>query len=174
MKAVEEKLEVLGRFKGTVTKLRSLLPLLQALTTPRRQLMAGCRLLLLSLMISRLPLEACSLKTELQEPWISRKISQPRLKSLNPMLQLKLNSSHKVTRSQQMPRHSRMSSPGSLSMSLTFRPTPRLSATNTPTMLNTGLSTELVSRNSLPGWLPQRRPPPRVFPSHQILVKSRL
>merc|ERR1739848_288581 len=59
-------------------------------------------------------------------------------------------------------------------LSPTSRPTPRLSATNTPTMSNTGLSTELVSRNSLPGWLLPRRLLLRVFPSHQILVKSRL
>merc|ERR1711970_1335421 len=148
MKAVEEKLEVLGRFKGTVTKIEELVASLTSFDN--------------------------SLKTELQEPWISRKTLQPRSKFLNPMLPLKLSFSHKVTRSQQMPRHSRMSSLGSPSMSPTSRPTPRLSATNTPTMSNTGLSTELVSRNSLPGWLLPRRPLLRVFPSHQILVKSRL
>merc|ERR1712142_89024 len=39
----------------------------------------------------------------------------------------------------------------------TFRPTPRLSVTNTPTMLSSGLNTELVSRSSPPGWLVPRR-----------------
>merc|ERR1711872_1056013 len=56
----------------------------------------------------------------------------------------------------------------------TFRKTPRLSVTNTPTMLSSGLNTELVSKSSPPGWLVPRRLLEKVSPSHQILLKSRL
>merc|ERR1712226_1128250 len=52
--------------------------------------------------------------------------------------------------------------------------TPRLSATSTPTMSSFGPSTGPESRSTLPGWLELRRLPPRVFPSHPISMRSRL
>merc|ERR1712037_449919 len=47
---------------------------------------------------------------------------------------------------------------GSLSTSPSWLLTPRLSATSTPTMSSSGLSTGPESRNTLPGWLGLRRP----------------
>merc|ERR1712018_938985 len=52
--------------------------------------------------------------------------------------------------------------------------TPRSSATSTPTMSSTGPSTELVSRNSSPGWRVRRSLLLRVLLSHQTLTRSRL
>ena len=72
------------------------------------------------------------------------------------------------------PRPSRMSWLGSLTTSPSWLLTPRLSATSTPTMSSSGLSTGLESRNTLPGWLGLRRPQLRVWPSHLISMRSRL
>merc|ERR1712050_340190 len=87
---------------------------------------------------------------------------------------LSKHSCPKETRFRLMPRPSRMSLQGSPSTSQNSRLTPRLSATNTPTMSSSGLSTELVSRNSPLGWLELKRLLAKVCPSHQILLKSKL
>merc|ERR1719347_2075362 len=138
-------------------RLRTLLLILLLLITPSRLLIHGKMLQPLSLLISRKLLEPCSLRTELPELWTFRKTLQPNLKFLRDVQPLRRSSCPKETRFPLMPRSSRMSLPGSPSTLLTSRPTPRLSATNTPTMLSSGLNTELVSRSSPPGWLVPRR-----------------
>merc|ERR1711983_712080 len=153
IKAVEAKLEVNGRFKETVQKIEELV---DSLTKFDKNL------------------ETCSQKTELPEQWTSRKTLLPKLKSLRLMPQQNWNFFPKVTRFPLMHRPSRMSLPESQSMSWTLQRRPELSVTNTPTMSNSGPSTELVSRNSHLGWLEQRKPPVRDFPSQLILLKSRL
>merc|ERR1712142_769441 len=122
IKAVEAKLEVTGRFKSTVTKIEELVAALTAFDG--------------------------SLRSELPGPWTSRKTLQPSWKSSKDVQALSKHSCPKETRFQLMPRPSRMSLQGSPSTSQNSRLTPRLSATNTPTMSSSGLSTELVSRNS--------------------------
>merc|ERR1712168_579091 len=145
-------------------RLRILLLILLLSITPSRLLIHGKMLQQLSLPISRKLLEPCSLKTELPELWTFRKTLQPSLKFRRDVQPQRRSSFPKETRFPLMPRSSRMSLPGS----------PSLSVTNTPTMLSSGLNTELVSRSSPPGWLVPRRLLEKVSPSHQILLKSRL
>merc|ERR1740124_220407 len=139
-----------------------------------RLLMHGRMLPLLSLRTSRKPQEVCSLRTELQGPWISRKTLLPNLKSSRDAQQLKQHFSPRETRCPLMLKSSRTNSPGSPSLSLNSSLTQRLNVTNTPMMSSSGLSTELVSRNSPHGWLELRRLHLRVLPSQQISLKSRL
>merc|ERR1712025_793743 len=147
-----------------------------SLRTKRRSLPKKSRLSKpsLKLLILRKHPEPCSLRTELPGPWTSRKTLQPSWKSSRDVQPLNKHSCPKETRFPLMPRPSRMSLPGSPSTSQNSRPTPRLSATNTPMMSSSGLSTELVSRSSAPGWLELKRLLAKVCPSHQILLKSRL
>merc|ERR1711892_1215863 len=155
-------------------KLKSLLLPSPPLTTHSRLLMHGRMLPLLSLRTARKPLEVCSLGTELQGPWISRKTLLPNLKSSRDAQQLKQQFSPRETRCPLMLKSSRTNSPGSPSLSLNSSLTQRLNVTNTPMMSSSGLSTELVSRNSPHGWLELRRLHLRVLPSQQISLKSRL
>merc|ERR1712212_44830 len=117
----------------------------------------GWPLPLPSLMTSRTRVAACSLKTELPEPWTCRRTFCP-----------------KATRFPRMPRTSRMSLTELPSTSLTCRPRPSASATSTLRTSSSGLSTGLVSRSSLPGWQPQKAPALRVSPSPPTLMRSRL
>merc|ERR1712032_784567 len=59
-------------------------------------------------------------------------------------------------------------------MSPSWPLTPRLSATSTPTMSSSGLSTGPESRSTLLGWPELRRPLLRVSPSHLTSMRSRL
>merc|ERR1719483_874525 len=155
-------------------KLKSLLLPSLPSTTHSRLLMHGRMLPLLSLRTSRKPQEVCSLRTELQGPWISRKTLLPNLKSSRDAQQLKQHFSPRETRCPLMLKSSRTNSPGSPSLSLNSSLTQRLNVTNTPMMSSSGLSTELVSRNSPHGWLELRRLHLRALPSQQISLKSRL
>merc|ERR1712029_802327 len=106
----------------------------------------------LSSLTSRKPRETCFPRTELPEPWTSRRTLLPSLRSSRPMPRQSSTFFLRETRFLLMLRPSRTSSRESPTTSRSSRPTPRLSVTSTPTMSSTGLSTELVSRNSNPGW----------------------
>merc|ERR1711963_135774 len=83
------------------------------LITPSRLLIPGRMLLLLNLRISMSLPEECFLRTELPEPWTSRRTLLPSLRSSRPTLRLSSTSFPKETRFPLMPRSSRMNSPES-------------------------------------------------------------
>merc|ERR1711892_1381309 len=151
IKAVQEKLEVTGRFTSTVKTIVDLVANLTAFDASLKTMMHGRMLPQLSSKTSRRPLELCSLRTELQEQWISRKTLLLSLKSSRNVPQLKKHCCPKVIRFLLMLRSSKVSLTGLPSLSLNSRQTPRLSVTNTPMMSSSGLSTELELRNSTHG-----------------------
>merc|ERR1719474_1842926 len=133
--------------------------------------MSGCWEQQRSLMISRTLATRWPQRTELQEPWTSRKTLLQRLRSSRKMLRMKLLSSLKETRYLRMLRNSRMSSTVLPSMSRIYRPKLGMSATSTLKMSSSGLSTELASRSSLLGSSRQSLPPLKVSPSLQTLTR---
>merc|ERR1711862_1039548 len=174
IKAVEEKLEVLGRFKSTVGKIEELVAALTAFDNSLKTLDGWKDAATAELTDIRRPPETCFPRTELPEPWTSRRTLLPSLRSSSPMQRQSSTFSPRETRFLLMLRPSRTSSRGSPTTSRSSRLTQRLSATNTPTMSSTGPSTELVSRNSNLGWRVLRSLLLKVLLSHQTLTRSRL
>merc|ERR1712029_714072 len=81
IKAVEEKLEVVGRFKSTVQVIVDLVAALTAFDNSLKTLDQWKDAATAELKTSRKLLETCFLRTELPEPWTSRKTLLPSLRS---------------------------------------------------------------------------------------------
>merc|ERR1711976_127728 len=174
IKAVEEKLEVLGRFKGTVGKIEELVAALTAFDNSLKTLDTWKDAATAELKAIKeasgamLPEERVARTMDLQED-IAAKLE---ILAANAKVELDLlPQGDKVPADAQL---SRTSSRGSPTMSRSSRVTPRLSATSTPTMSSTGLSTGPASRSSTPGWLVLRSLPLRVCPSPPTWLRSRL
>merc|ERR1712130_536001 len=173
IKAVEEKLEVLGRFKSTVQVIVDLVNNLTAFDNSIKAIDTWKDAATAELKDikeasgSMLPEDRVARTMDLQED-IAAKLEI--LKTCAATEQELLPQGDKVPADAQVFKDELTRIIKCLRSS---SPTPRLSVTNTQMMSNSGLSTELESRNSHLGWLQLRRQQLRVSQSHLTSVRCK-